>query len=221
MAKKRKASKSTPKPTEIVVVLDRSGSMGSIKDDAIGGFNHFLTEQQKLPGKAWMTLVQFDDEYETVHDHVKICDVPKLTNETYQPRSCTALLDAIGRTIVKADALESKQVSFVILTDGLENVSKEYNRSQIFDMIKERKDKGWLVIFLAANQDAIASGSNMGISHGQALTFANTGKGVKTALHLSSTAVATYRAEGVGAFGEGGSFTNGCFTEEERTSAKE
>lgn len=194
---KKTKKKSRVEATEIVVVLDRSGSMGTIKEDAIGGFNHFLKEQQKLPGKAHMTLVQFDHEYETVHEHIPLQQVPELTRATYQPRGTTALLDAIGKTIVKADNLSAKQVSFVIQTDGMENASKEYNRSQIFDLIKDRTAKGWQFIFLAANQDAIQAGGQIGISQGQSLTFAHTGQGVSTAYSLSSSSVASYRSTGV------------------------
>jgi hypothetical protein len=170
--------------------------MGIIKDDAIGGFNQFLKEQQKLPGKAHMTLVQFDDQYETVHDHVPLKSVPKLDDVTYQPRATTALLDAIGKTIVKADNLKAKQVSFVILTDGMENASREYNRSQIFGLITERQKKGWQFVFLAANQDAIQAGGSIGIQQGQSMTFAHTGKGVKAAYSASASLVGNYRSTG-------------------------
>ena len=197
MAKKtKKHTKRVAQLTEIVVVLDRSGSMGTIKDDAIGGFNHFLDEQKKLPGKASMTLVQFDDQYEVVHEKVALKQVPKLTNATYQPRNTTALLDAVGKTIVKADSMKAKQVAFVILTDGHENASKEYNRSQIFDMITERTKQGWQFIFLGANQDAIDAGGAIGIPKGGALTFAHTGKGVNVAYGLSANKVASYRVTG-------------------------
>jgi len=195
MAKKKPNAKSVT--TEIVLVLDRSGSMGVIKDDVIGGFNHFLQEQKKLPGKANFTLAQFDDIYEVVHEHVALKGVPELTNDTYQPRATTALLDAIGKTIVKADGLKAKQVSFVILTDGMENASREYNRSQIFDMVKDRTDKGWQFIFLAANQDAIQAGSQIAIPQGQSLTFAHSGEGVRAAYGATGQSVGSYRTSGL------------------------
>jgi len=208
MAKKKPNAKSVT--TEIVVVLDRSGSMGVIKDDAIGGFNHFLQEQKKLPGKANFTLAQFDDVYEVVHEHVALKGVPELTNDTYQPRATTALLDAIGKTIVKADGLKAKQVSFVILTDGMENASREYNRSQIFDMVKDRTGKGWQFIFLAANQDAIQAGGQIGIPQGQSLTFAHSGKGVRAAYGATGQSVGGYRTSGLCA----------SFSDSDRDSAK-
>ena len=192
--KKKKKKKGGSIVTEIVIVLDRSGSMSAICSDAIGGFNNFIREQKKLPGKANLTLAQFDNEYEIVHEHVPLKDVPELTDETYHPRATTALLDAIGRTIVKADELKTKQVSFVILTDGCENASREYNRSQIFDLIKNRTESGWQFVFLAANQDAIQAGGDIGIAKGQSLTFAHTGDGVKAAYSMTSSQVAGYRA---------------------------
>lgn len=207
---KKAKKKTTNKATEIVVVLDRSGSMGIIKSDAIGGFNHFLKEQKAQKGKAYLTMAQFDDEYEMVHDHVLLANVPDLTDKTYQPRNTTALLDAIGKTICKADELKAKQVAFVILTDGMENASREYTRSQIFDLIKDRKDKGWLFIFLAANQDAIAAGGAIGIAPGQALNFAHTGKGTRAAYGASGQSVTSYRASGMIA----------SFSDKDRNSAK-
>lgn len=207
---KKKQKKAKSIVTEIVVVLDRSGSMGVIKSDVIGGFNNFLQEQKKLPGKANFTLVQFDDQYEVVYEHIGLKGVPELTDSTYQPRATTALLDAIGKTVVKADQLKAKQVSFVILTDGLENASREYNRSQIFDMIKDRTDKGWQFIFLAANQDAIQAGGQIGIPQGQSLTFAHNGKGVRAAYGCTGQAVASYRVTGLCA----------SFSDDDRNTAK-
>jgi len=197
MKKVVKKKKNIESATDIFVVLDRSGSMGIIKTDAIGGFNQFLNEQKKVSGKAKLTLAQFDHIYEVVHNAVDLKIVPELTDATYQPRNTTALLDAIGKTLVLADSSKEKKIAFVILTDGQENASKEYNRSQIFDMIKDRRDnKGWQFIFLGANQDAIQAGSMIGIAAAQSLTFAGTPDGIKNAYGSTSKLMASYRTTG-------------------------
>jgi len=133
--------------TDITVVLDRSGSMESIAGDVIGGLNTFVRAQAQVEGEACFTLVQFDDHYEVVHAHVPVQDVPPLTDQTYVPRGSTALLDAIGRTIVAtgarlammAEADRPQVVIFAVQTDGLENASREFTRQQVFDMIRTRR----------------------------------------------------------------------------------
>lgn len=156
----------------IACVLDRSGSMGSVVDDSIGGFNTFLKEQQKEPGEAKMTMVQFNHEYNIIHDFIDIKEVEPLTNKTYVPAGTTALLDAVGRTI---DSLGQRlrnmkekdrpeNVIVVILTDGHENSSKEYAKSAIKEMIEHQQNKyNWSFIFLGANQDAFAEAAQIGI----------------------------------------------------------
>ena len=133
--------------TDITVVLDRSGSMESIAKDVVTGLNEFVHKQQEVEGEAWFTLVQFDDEYDVVHFRAPIADVPKLTRRTYVPRGSTALLDAIGRTIVDISARIASmapgdrpdQIVFAVATDGQENASHEFTRRQIFKMIRERE----------------------------------------------------------------------------------
>jgi hypothetical protein len=145
---------------------------------------------------ANFTLAQFDDIYEIVHDTVDLQAIPELNDSTYQPRNTTALLDAIGKTLVRADQSNRKQIVFAILTDGFENASKEYNRSQIFDMIKARRDKGWQILFLAANQDAIQAGAVIGIQAAQCMSFAHTGQGVNQAYKSTSRLASSYRMSG-------------------------
>ena len=153
--------------TEIVIVLDRSGSMSSCATDTIGGFNHFIQEQKNAPGEAFLTLTQFDTEYEIVHDCKPIKEIPNLD---FHPRGGTALLDAIGRTVIATKERFKTQrpgpdvVLFVIITDGQENSSKEFKRDAINAMIKESEatDK-WRFIFLGANQDAFAEGGSLGV----------------------------------------------------------
>lgn len=156
---------------EIVCVVDRSGSMGSIREDAIGSFNTFLEAQQKQPGEATMTYTQFDDVYEVVHSGKAIKDVPKLTGETFVPRGGTALLDAVGRTIDEVGERLSRmpedqrpeKVIFAVLTDGGENQSQKYTRIQVNQKISHQRDTyKWEFVFLAAGPDAFAEAMAMG-----------------------------------------------------------
>ena len=159
-----------PDLTDITMVIDRSGSMDSIKTDAEGGINTFIESQKSEPGEALLTLVQFDTEYEFVHQGVPIGSVPKFK---LVPRGSTALLDAVGRAINEAGtrlaAIEEAQrpglVVFVIVTDGAENSSKEFTRERIRQMVElQQSVYKWQFTFLAANQDAFAEGASMGIA---------------------------------------------------------
>jgi hypothetical protein len=166
--------------THISFIIDRSGSMSSIKDDTIGGFNSFLEEQQAQPGKCTFSLTQFDDKIELLYSFVDIKEVPKLTDKTFVPRGWTALYDAIGITIngcgaelagMKEEDRPGK-VLVVILTDGVENYSKEFGHSKIHEMIKHQTDMyKWNFIFLGANIDAEKVGSSLGAKLGNSMTF--------------------------------------------------
>jgi hypothetical protein len=189
---------------EIVCIIDRSGSMGSIKEDAIGGFNSFIDEQKKVPGEATVTLVQFDDEYELLYENKNINGINFLDDSTYVPRGMTALFDAIGKTIVsvgeRLSNLEERdrpeKVIFAILTDGYENSSKEYTTpSVIKEMIEHQKEKySWDFVYLAANQDAVTTGSTFGISSKDAINFAATGSGMIDGYKCLSNSVTSYRS---------------------------
>jgi hypothetical protein len=159
-----------PNLTEIAYILDRSGSMQPLQEPAVTAFNAFVQSQLDVPGDARLTLVQFDDAYEVPIAATFLRHVPQLTAATYTPRGSTALLDAIGRTIKETDRrllalLDSEKPAKVILaifTDGQENASHEYSAKHISDLIRlYRDEKGWEFIFLAANQDAIASAGAM------------------------------------------------------------
>lgn len=178
--------------TDISIVLDRSGSMESIKDDTIGGFNSFLSEQKKVPGAATITLAQFDDVYETVYQAIDLQAAPLLNDQTFVPRGTTALLDAIGRTInetgkrlaAMAESNRPAKVIFVILTDGHENASREFSMPQINEMIRRQRDTySWEFVFLGANQDAIASAGQMGIQAANAMTYAANKVGTEAAFY--------------------------------------
>lgn len=158
--------------TEIVVVLDRSGSMRTIDKATVEGFNKFLDEQKNSEGEAFVTLVQFDDRYEMNYQSVPVKNVDNLVlNETFIPRGSTALLDAIGKTIeeLKTD----RDVVFVIITDGEENSSKTYKREAIMKMIETQTNEGWKFLFLAANQDAIQAGGSIGIKGSNSINYSS------------------------------------------------
>jgi hypothetical protein len=177
--------------TEIAFVLDRSGSMNAIAGDAIGGFNTFLTQQQALPGEARLTLVLFDHEYLVVQDNAGIHGVAPLDDKSYVPRGMTALLDAVGRTVdtmgqrlaATPEAQRPGQVILAILTDGMENASRDYTYARLSEMIRHQQEKyNWEFIFLAANQDAIAAAGALSIQAKDAIAFDATGQGVRLAM---------------------------------------
>lgn len=183
--------------TDITVILDRSGSMGSVVDTTIEGFNKFLREQQDIPGRATITLVQFDDQYQVDYENRNINSVNYLNKETYVPRGMTALLDAIGKTIhnIEHRVIKNKpsKVIVVIQTDGLENASREFKLHQINDTISHlRNQHKWEFIFLGANQDAIKTAESYGILHTHAMTYINGGE--ITAFSCISNNIANYRS---------------------------
>jgi len=166
--------------TEIVFILDRSGSMSGLESDTIGGFNSMIAKQQKEEGEAIVSTVLFDDETDVIHDRVAIGEVKKLTEEDYYVRGCTALLDAVGGAIhhignVHKYAREEDRPAktlFVITTDGLENASRHYSFKDVKKLIKRQQEKyNWEFIFLGANIDAIEVAGNMGISKDRAANY--------------------------------------------------
>ena len=183
------------KLTDITIILDRSGSMFTIKSATIEGFNSFINKQQKGDFDVNLTFVQFDNEYEKVFEQKEMKTVNYLNHETYTPRGTTALLDAIGITInstkKRIDTIgKSKKptnVIIAIITDGYENASVEYSYKAISKMIHKREKKdNWNFIFLAANQDAIKEGGRFGIHSERALTFKNNREGVENAFKSMS-----------------------------------
>lgn len=167
------------KLTELVFILDRSGSMGGLESDTIGGFNSMLEKQRNVDGEAVVTTVLFDDRYELLHDRIPIAGVLPMTDRQYFVRGGTALLDAVGRTIAKisrawqntAPAQRPGKVIFVITTDGQENASREFSRAQVRQMITERQNQGWEFTFLGANMDAVEEARSLGISADRAATY--------------------------------------------------
>lgn len=191
-----------PDLTDISFVLDRSGSMESVRQPTIAAFNQFLLSQKQAPGHARMTLVQFDDQYEILYRGIPLSETVELTAQTFVPRGSTALLDAIGRTIIDtgarlsamAEAERPGAVLFVIQTDGQENSSREFSLAKINEMIGEQRDKySWQFIFLGANQDAIASAAAMQIPAAQALGYAAHAKGTRATFDVLSKKAAMMR----------------------------
>lgn len=184
--------------TEIVFILDRSGSMYNLADDTIGGFNSFVEDQKKESGEAKLTVVLFNHEYKLLYDRIDLKDVPRLTNKEYSPAGTTALMDAIGNAISTVGARLSNtpeeerpsKVIVVIATDGYENSSVEYNRSQIKDMIEHQREKySWEFIFIGAGIDGYREADSIGIGGARAMSVSASAVG--TANMFSSVSYAT------------------------------
>lgn len=175
--------------TEMVFILDRSGSMSGLEKDTIGGYNSLIKKQKEEDGDAVVTLVLFDDQYDIIHDRIDIKKVKPITNKQYFARGTTGLLDAVGKTINYVgnrhkNALDSEVPSktmITIITDGMENASRKFNFRQIKHMIERQKEKyGWEFIFLGANIDAVSAAADIGITSDRAATYRADTKGTRT-----------------------------------------
>lgn len=186
------------KLTELVFILDRSGSMNGLESDTIGGFNSMLKRQKEEGDNVNVTTVLFDDEVEVIHDRFPIGIIEPLTDKDYYVRGCTALLDAVGTSIEKIDnvqkhmpeAYKAEKVIFVITTDGLENSSEKYNYREIKRMIEAKKECGWEFLFLGANIDAGKEAEKIGISRDRSVTYENDSEGVAINFRVVGEAVA-------------------------------
>lgn len=192
--------------TEMVFVLDRSGSMSGLAADTIGGFNELIEKQKKIEGDAYVTTVLFDHEYEVLHDHVALKDVAPLTDKEYFARGSTALLDAVGRTINAVGARlaaapeeeRPEHVVFVITTDGMENASREYTAKQVREMVEHQQQKySWQFVFLGANMDAVSEARNLGISAKYAADFTPSHSGVRKMYSMALDSVMSDKRTGV------------------------
>lgn len=188
--------------THITFIVDRSGSMSHLREDTIGSINSFIEDQKKEPNKATFSLIQFGTDYEFIHKNKDLKDVSLITNE-YKINGLTALLDAIGRGIDETGQyLESlseedrpNKVIFAILTDGLENSSKEYNSKQIKDKIEvQQKNYNWAFMFLGAEEDSIIQAESFGIGKDMSAVYKPTIDGTKFAMNAISAKVSTYRS---------------------------
>ena len=189
--------------TEIVFILDRSGSMSGLEKDTIGGFNSMLEKQRKEPGDAVVSTVLFDNETEVIHDRVAIADVPNLTDKEYFVRGCTALLDAVGGAIhhignvhkyARKEDVPEKTL-FIITTDGMENASYRYTYDKVRHMIDRQKERcGWEFLFLGANIDAAAEASRFGIDESMAANYHCDEAGTALNYEVISEAITSVRA---------------------------
>ena len=188
--------------TELVFILDRSGSMGGLESDTIGGFNSMLAKQQEEPGECRMTTVLFDNKYEILHDRIDIMAIKPISDKDYFVRGSTALLDAIGMSINKivevqkntAEDYRADKVLFVITTDGMENASVEFSYDKIKSMVEHQKSKyGWEFIFLGANIDAVEVGNRFGVASNRSQSFHNDSEGIGHNYAVLSETVLAYR----------------------------
>lgn len=208
-----------PQRTLIAVLLDRSGSMESIKSDTEGGFNAFIEEQRNEPGEATVTLAQFDTEYDVVYSNKPIAEVPPLQ---LQPRGMTALYDAVGRLITDVgaelaaldEAERPGHVIVVVMTDGHENASTEWPHDAVSAAIKRQENEySWYFVFLGANMDAVAVGQKMGFDPSRSMTWEASGDGVAAAMASTTGYVSRQRRAHVGSAAAG-------FSDSDRESAR-
>ena len=188
--------------TELVFILDRSGSMAGLETDTIGGFNAMLAKQRKEPGEAFVSTVLFDNETEVIHDRAPLDQVEDLTQEQYYVRGCTALLDAVGGAIRHIGTVHRyarkedvpEKTLFIITTDGMENASHRYTYPQVRKMIQEKQQHGWEFLFLGANIDAAAEASRFGIGQDRAANYCCDAKGTALNYTVISEAISQFRA---------------------------
>lgn len=188
--------------TSINMVLDRSGSMTKLAVETISGFNKFLTEQKKVDGKATLTLATFASDYSLIHDCVPLDSVKDLTTETYKTGGYTALLDAVAMTIdatgrklaAMPEDERPRKVIFVIITDGQENFSRQFDREKVFEKISHQRDKySWEFVYIGANQDAIQEGIKFGISGSNSINYVADEVGTAAIFANVSNNTSTYR----------------------------
>ena len=190
--------------TELVFILDKSGSMSGLESDTIGGYNAMLKKQQEEPGEAIVTTILFDDNYEILHDRTNIKGIKPITDKEYYVGGLTALLDAIGKTINKIvnatrhteKEYQPDKVMFVITTDGMENASREFGYEKIKAMIeKQKKEYGWEFIFLGANIDAVAAARDIGIDEDRAANYHADEEGTTLNYRIVSETISNLRAD--------------------------
>lgn len=190
--------------TELVFILDRSGSMAGLESDTIGGFNSMLEKQRKEQGEAVVSTILFDNTIQVIHDRVAIQEVKNLTTDEYFVRGCTALLDAIGRTIHHIGHVHKyarrkdvpDKTLVIITTDGMENGSRYYTYDQIHHMIKRQKERyGWEFLFLGANIDAISEARKFGIHESRAANFHSDATGTALNYEVISEAITQIRSQ--------------------------
>ncbi len=187
--------------TELVFILDKSGSMAGLESDTVGGFNSLIEKQKKEEGDAYVTAVLFDNDSEFLYDRVELKKVSKMEDKDYVPGGCTALLDALGDTVKHIKNIHKyarkedvpEHTMFVIITDGAENASKKYSSDQVKKEIEKRKKDGWEFLFLGANIDAVEVAGNIGISRERAVEYKCDSRGTKLNYSVLSRAISSVR----------------------------
>lgn len=210
-----KDDKKTTTTLAVHVVLDRSGSMQSVKDDTIGAFNSYVETLAKETPNATLSLTLFDSQgIDTIYSDIPINSVTKLDGTTYQPRASTPLYDAIGKCATILTGTTADRKALVIITDGYENASREWNQNTVKALLTEKQDKdGWLVIYLGANQDAWAVGASFGTRQGTTMSFDQ--KSTRSTLASTARATAAYGMAANAVSGQ----SVASFTDDERASA--
>lgn len=211
--------------TMIALILDRSGSMNGREADVIGGVNQFLADQKALAEPASVAFVRFDTEVERFRSMTALENVEPLTDTEFRPRGSTALLDAVGQTIVALDedwkTEQPDRAILVIVTDGEENASQEFNREKVKSLIEAREASGlWSVIYLGANVDAFAEGASLGVRSANTASYLNTQSGTAGLYRSLSNSVATMRSSGRTDAGLGGSIQGDGSVQQVPTPAK-
>ncbi len=188
--------------TELVFILDRSGSMSGLESDTIGGFNSLIEKQRRQDGECFISTVLFDDVSEVLHDRVKLSEVPKMTENDYTVKGCTALIDAIGGAIHHIGNIHKyarpedvpEHTMFVITTDGMENASHMYSSDEVKKMIERQKEKyGWEFLFIGANIDAVHTAGNFGIGADRAVNYRADSQGTEILFNTVSDTVCCMR----------------------------
>lgn len=188
--------------TELVFILDRSGSMSGLEKDTVGGFNAMIEKQKKEEGACFVTTVLFNQGRETVHDRVKLENVMPLTEKEYYVQGCTALIDAIGFTVRHVESIHKyarpedvpAHTLFVITTDGLENASKRFSSDEVKRMVEQKKEAGWEFLFIGANIDAVETAKHIGISEDRAVDYNADATGTELLFGSVSETVGCVRA---------------------------
>ncbi len=192
------------KVTELVFILDRSGSMEGLESDTVGGFNALIGKQRKEDGECYVSTVLFDNVSEVLYDRIPLADVPKMTEEDYTVRGCTALLDAIGGAIHHIGNIHKyarpedvpAHTLFVIITDGMENASRRYSSNEVKKMItREKEQYGWEFLFIGANIDAVETAGSIGIGRERAVNYRADRKGTQVLYDTVSETVCAMRCD--------------------------